>query len=86
MILFDSACRTTFRIPRNAPGCIYMLPPQISRSEAEWLSGIELSAEKYLTNQHNLNVTGPVLVITDSILKAEKAGIAENTDVRICYW
>ena len=48
--------------------------PRISCSEQQWLASIETSASKYLNNQHNLDVTGPVLVITDSILKAEKVG------------
>ena len=63
--------RATFRVPRNAPGCIFMLEPQIATSEAEWLANIRTSAEYYLVNELNLDVTGPVLVITESILKAE---------------
>ncbi|CAE7210068.1 secA [Symbiodinium sp. CCMP2592] len=64
--------RTTFRMPRNSPGCIFMLPPVISTTETEWLRNIQESAERYLSNEHGLGVSGPVLVITESILRAEQ--------------
>ena len=49
-----------------------MLPPVISSTETEWLRNIQESAEMYLSNEHGLGVSGPVLVITESILRAEQ--------------
>lgn len=48
-----------------------MLEPQKATTEEKWLDNIQKSAEKYLTNKHGLGVSGPVLVITESILKAK---------------
>ena len=68
--VYNSRC--SFQLPRNVPSCIYQLKPQIAKSQEDWLRNICKYAELYLNGQLIDRVTGPVLVITESILKAEQ--------------
>ena len=65
--VYNSRC--SFQLPRNVPSCV---KPQIAKSEEAWLRNIQKYTELYLNGQLIDRVTGPVLVITESILKAEQ--------------
>ena len=65
-------CWDVLRIPRNLRSYIYQLEPQIAKNEDDWLKNIRSAAEKYLGGQLGLGVTGPVLIVVESIQKAKK--------------
>ncbi|CAE7681281.1 secA [Symbiodinium sp. CCMP2456] len=68
--VYNSRC--SFQLPRNVPGCIYQLRPIISRSSAQWLRNIEKYILSCTSTEICSRASRPVLVITETILKAEQ--------------
>lgn len=73
--------QSSFRIPRNRANCVYHLPILASNSEEEWANNIKNSVRSWISKQSgveeqgshfsSIKATGPILIVTQNIRKAE---------------
>lgn len=64
--------RMEFRIPRNLQPAIYQIEPQFATTEKSWLENIKMAAELYHNGGYSLGISGPVLIVVDTISTAKK--------------